>query len=126
MGEGCGGNVLAVILRSVGETDLVQGIEVEVFLGGNLGGVWSEEAGGDEKLIVLVFAHESNGFGDNHAIGLLFVRALGCEPAERSADLAVGLGVEDLVFVDLVATLGIDRLLPRGRIVKTVVLHSLR
>lgn len=120
VGEGCCGNVVAVAVGSVGETDLFERIHLEVFLRGNEGGVGAKESGGDEEGLVLLFVHHLDRFGGDHAVGLFFVGALGGEPTEGATDFAGGLGIEDEVFVGLVATDWIDRSLPGGRVVKAI------
>ena len=120
VGEGGSGNVVAVAVGCVGEADLFERIHLEVFLRGNKGGVGAKESGGDEEGVVLLLVHHLDCFGGDHAVGLFFIGAFGREPAEGAADLSSGFGIEDEVFVGLVATDWIHGALPGGRVVEAI------
>jgi len=120
VGEGGGGDVVAIAFWCIGKANGFERVEVEVFFWSNKGCVGPEEARGDEKGIVALFCHEFNCFGGDHAVGLFFVGAIGGEPAKGTADLAVRFGIEDEVFIGFVAADGIDDTLPGWFVVEAV------
>jgi hypothetical protein len=82
--------------------------------------VRAEKSDAEEKRLLLVLAHEFDRFGGDHAIGLLFVGAIGCEPAQGCADFAVWFQVGDKVFLFGVASFGVDDLIPGLGIVEAI------
>ena len=97
-----------------------QGIHVEILFRRDVGGVGAKEARRDEERLVLPLLHQLDCLGRDHAVGLLLVLAVGLQPTEGTAYLAVGFGVEHEVFVRFVAPLRVDRLLPGRRVVEAV------
>ena len=120
MGEGGGGDVVAIAFWCIGKANGFERVEVEVFFWSNKGRVGPEETSRDEERFIPFFNHEFDCFGGDHAVGLFFVGAIGGEPAKGTADLAVRFGIEDEVFIGFVAANGIDDTLPGWFVVEAI------
>ena len=120
MCKGGRGYVVSIALGRVRQAHVLERIHREIFFGRHIRRVRAEETNAEEKRLVAFLRHELDRLGGDYAIGLFLVRAVGGEPTERGADFSVRLGIEDERLVGLVAPLGIHRLLPTGRIIKTI------
>ena len=120
VGEGGGGYVGAIVFRGIGQAHVLQGVHLEILFRRDIGSVGSKETRRDEERSVLFLLPQLDCLGRDHAVGLLLVLAVGREPAEGTAYLAVRFGIEYEMFVRLVAPLRVDRLLPGRRVVEAV------
>ena len=120
VGEGGGGYVGAIILWGIRQAHVFQWVHVEILFRRDIGCVGSKETRRDEERFVLPLLHQLDCLGRDHTVGLLLVLAVGREPAEGTAYLAVRFGIEYEMFVRLVAPFRVDRLLPGRRVVETV------
>ena len=78
MGKGRGGDVVAIIGRRIGKSDIFERVEVEIFLRGEERCMRTKEPHTQKERFVLLLIHESNGFGRDHAVGLFLVCAIRC------------------------------------------------
>ena len=93
--EGGRGNVIAIAFGRVRQPHVLERIHLEIFFRRHIRRVRTEETDPQKKRLLRFSRHQLNGLGGDHAIGLLLIRALCCEPTECSADLTMRFGVED-------------------------------
>ena len=114
------GNVVSVICGSPGKSHFFQRVHVEVFSGSNIRCVWTKETDSQEKRFVFSSLHQIDCLSRDHAVRLLFVVTVSGQPTERRTDFSMRLCVKNEVLVGFIASLWIDGLIPRRRIVKAV------
>jgi hypothetical protein len=71
------------------QLDLVERIHVKIFFRSDVGAMRAIEANAQEKGPIFVLLHQLNRPRRGHSVGLLFIGALGGEPAEGAAEAAL-------------------------------------
>ena len=112
------GNGLQVALGHLGHDDLFPRIHLEILLRRDIRRVRAIKPHGqiEGRFVCGVLFQQFDRFGRRDAVGLFLIRAVGRQPTERAA-ITTRHQTEDFFLFMLVTAFGVDRVIPRSRIV---------